>query len=481
MDRHELRGQDEARDFLLHGLWLQQVRPLTPATVRPALEWALELAAEGQPLPPVGVVADIGQAVFGKGEEAAARKAERVAMPGLPATLMRTYEDHVLGKLYADWTFARAADALRHYQGRDQARGLAFLLGQFRERAGFPGVELNPAVIRALREVRPEQVLSEGWQALSRDSLMPRIVQLYEALIAACRRLAEMLAPEDVFELEHRTALAEFGQRLALRQTLQAAAQLEATLPRYRPRPAQRRQEVPTRVPDEDTYPVGGFASVSTRGSMESLLHSQLAFMERDRRPDPFDVKYLRDELLYYSRDENQFLRRRRTFVFVLFPDLARARFKDAGLPYQRGVLLLALLLVLVRRLSEWLSTDALTFEFVFLGAAEGEPLGPERALVEMLLREQRANGTVRVERLAAAADAVRHCRERARKSLVHCLAAAAADPKFPAEDAVLTRLQLDGPCPTLRTEEGEIGLSDVSEPMDGWSAALRELLQRWI
>ena len=42
-------------------------------------------------------------------------------------------------------------------------------------------------------------------------------------------------------------------------------------------------------------------------------------------------MKFLRDELLYYSRDENQFLRRRRTFVFALFPDLVDARFKDAG------------------------------------------------------------------------------------------------------------------------------------------------------
>ena len=32
---------------------------------------------------------------------------------GLPSSLLRTYEDHVLGKLYADWTFSRAGDALR--------------------------------------------------------------------------------------------------------------------------------------------------------------------------------------------------------------------------------------------------------------------------------------------------------------------------------------------------------------------------------
>ena len=144
-----------------------------------------------------------------------------------------------------------------------------------------------------------------------------------------------MLAPEDVFELEHGTALAELGQRVALRQVLQAARRFEDALPARRVRPFAGRQEVPTHVLDEDTYPVGGFASISNRGSIESLLHSQLAYMEPESaaRPDLFDVKFLRDELLYYSRDENQFLRRRRTFVIVLAPDLVQARFKDADLP----------------------------------------------------------------------------------------------------------------------------------------------------
>src|SRR5206468_6673496 len=109
---------------------------------------------------------------------------------------------------------------------------------------------------------------------------------------AAVRHSAEALAPEDVFELEHRTALAEFGERVALRQVLQAASRLEATLPARGIRPLDGRQEVPTRVLDEDTYPVGGFSSLSTRGSVESLLHSQLALMEAEGRPDLFDVKF---------------------------------------------------------------------------------------------------------------------------------------------------------------------------------------------
>src|SRR5690242_20447693 len=127
----ELRDLDAARKYLVEGLWLQRLVPPAAATVRPALEWALEIASAGQALPPIGFVADVGHAAFQLDELRTPRR-ER-AIPGWPSGLARTYEDHVLGKLYADWTFARAADALRSYQGRDRARGLAFLLNQFRD------------------------------------------------------------------------------------------------------------------------------------------------------------------------------------------------------------------------------------------------------------------------------------------------------------------------------------------------------------
>src|SRR5262249_28226518 len=163
----------------------------------------------------------------------------------------------------------------------------------------------------------------------------------------AARTLAEVLAPEDITALEQKTALLTMGEYVAHRQVVQTANRLEAGLPRHQVRPLSGRQEVPTRILDEDTYPVGGFAAISTRGSLESLLQSQLAFMEKEKelQPDLFDVKFLRDELYYYSRDENQFLRRRRSFLFLLMPDLVQARFKDADLPCQRLVLVLALLL----------------------------------------------------------------------------------------------------------------------------------------
>jgi hypothetical protein len=511
MNVHELRDLDEARRFLLQGLWLQRVLPPGPATVRPALEWCLEIASAGRPLPPTGFVADAGHVAFGLDEEVKARR-DDPPVPGVPPGLLRAYEDHVLGKLYGDWSFAEAGECLRAYKKADEKpdekdktkhqRGLAFVLEQFRTRAGFAGVELSPGVLRALKDADPREVLAEGWAALNRDGPLPLLLELLESLVAGARRTAEVLGREDLFELKRDTALKPEGERLALRQVLEASARLEDALPPSRLRPRAGRREVPTRVLDEDTYPVGGFASLSTRGSIESLLHSQLAYMEKDERPDLFDIKYLRDELLYYSRDENQFPRRRRTFAFVLFPDLVQTRFKDADLPYQRGVLLISLLHVLVRKLSEWLSTDALTFVFYFVG---GDELAPELALFYTLLKELIDTRTVvlfvsqqmvkkcpwlkelidtgkvvEVEE-ATPEQAERDCALLARRSLCHALPVATEDKSFTVADILVTRLGVDRAYPTVRTDDEKLEYPDALDNVEKWEAALAHLLQSWV
>jgi hypothetical protein len=477
MESGELRDLEQARRFLLEGLWLQRVTAPTAATVRPALEWALEVAAGGQPLPPVGFLADLGHAALGSGE--GARSGRETAQPiGFPGGLGRTYEDHVLGRVYADWQFERAGDALRRYHGRDRARGLAFVVNQMRDRAGFPGVYLGPAVIKGILEIAPEEVLARGWDSLARDGALPLLVDMYQALIAATRRTADLLGAEDIFELEHGTALAELGQRVALRQVLQATQRLEAGLPPRAARPPAGRREIPTRILDEDVYPVGGYSSVSTRGSIESMLHSQLAYMEDRDRPDLFDVKFLRDELLYYARDENQFLRRRRTFVFALFPDLMRTRFKDPELPWQRCVLWLGLLVATVRRLTDWLSSDALTFEFALLDGGNPEILKEEQHLLEMLLRESIANGTVRLTRLAGVPELETLCTAHARRSLCHCLSVVAEGAgEVQPQDTTMARLRISASRPELTVPGAEPAAVETDESLESWCSALEALL----
>lgn len=481
----ELRDPDAARRFLLQGLWMQRVRPPAVETVPRVLEWAVEIASAGGPLPALGFVGDVGHLVFAhEDRDAAERRA--IEVPGWDAADVRAYEDYVLGKLYADATFERAADAVAHYPaGRDRSRGLAFLIEQMQRRARLlkskrgGGVLLSPGILKDLLRRPAEELHAEGWDSL-RGGLDPLLLELHAGLVAAMRNVGHVLGGEDVFELEHKTALAEFGQRVALRQVLQSAAAFEAALPQQPPQSAARTEQVPTHMRDEDLYPVGGFTSLSNRGTMESLLHSQLAYMETaaTERPDLFDVKFLRDELLYYSRDENQFFRRRRTIVFALFPDLAECRVKDAGLPLQRIVLLLGMLTAVIRRLIEWLCDDALVFELLFLEEANVPALADERELLEMIFRDQIANGTVVIESAKPAAVAPR-CREHARRSLCHCTLLSVRDRPVEIDGTIVTRLQLGSAVPRLIADEmWESEERDSPSPMTSWQRSVSGLLQ---
>ena len=475
-----LRDPEEAQRFLLQGLWLQRTVPPSPATIKPILEWMLEIAASGQPLLPSGVVADFGHAAFGVDRDSRVPNEFRT-IPGLPPTLMRTYEDHLLGKIYADWSFERASDALRRFTGRDRAIGLAYVVRQFRDRGNFGGVEMSPGVIRTLLDSQPDELLRRGWDALTAHDPMPLLIETYESLIGLARRTAEILALEDVIALEQRTALADMGQYVAHRQVLQTAIRLEELLPRHKVKPLTGRQEVPTRILDEDTYPVGGFSSLSTKGSVESLLHSQLAYIEDDPdlRPDLFDVKFLRDELYYYSRDENQFLRRRRVFLFCLDADLVQARFKDPDLPVQRIVMILAMLVAAVRKLSEWLSTDALKFEFLMIQEDGISPLAHESALLEMLFREQIQNQTVEIrpfkEKVGPYAEA------HAQRSLCHLLAISTAGMDVETNQAIATQFLVAGSRPEIQIGFRDPEELEAEDALECWGVTLERLLSIWV
>jgi vWA domain found in the FtsH ternary systems/N-terminal helical region fused to the FtsH ternary system vWA domain len=511
----ELRNATgEATDFICRCLWLQRVVKPTTDTVRNVLTWAMEMASEGYPLPPLGFIGDLGHAVTGLDRRNERRKDELV-IHGFPPGLLRIYEDHVLGKIFADWTFERASDALSSYaEGREKSRGLAFLIDRIRAQTGFAGgVLLGPASIKTVLDMSPEEVLSRGWQLLSdpEDETTRFLATIYEELFAAVRRTPEIVAQEDLFELEKRTALADMGERVGLRQVLQAAAFVEAHLPQQPPQALSDYHGVHANLLDEDTYPVGGFSSLSNRGTMESLLHSQLAFMEpetkkkvEDRDIDLFDIKYLRDELLYYARDENQFLRRRRTFVFILNIDLAKARFKDANLTWQRGTYALALLVTIVRKLNDWLSNDALNFEFVFVeedkqeqfvvDSAEKKKMPVSKLLDEwktlcMILGEQLANGVVKLRRSTNLAEVVEYCNTASRRSICHCMLVGTKKTAIKGldDDVFLSELTVSGPCPDFSppkktfTKNVEEAATTDNDPNVAWYEALILMLAVWL
>jgi hypothetical protein len=361
---------------------------------------------------------------------------------------------------------------------------LAYLVNQLRRRCGLGGAILSPAVIKGLMQTPADAVLEQAWRSTEEEGIPAALIEDFESLISAVRNTGELLGAEDLFELESGTALAEFSQRIALRQVLQMSALLQRALPKQKPRSQPRQYSVATNIIEEDHYPIGGFASISNRGTIESLVRSELAYIDDDQRPDLFDIKFARNELLYYSRDENQFLRRRLSFVLVLYPDLVAARIKDGELPCQRIIMLLACLFVCVRQLLDWLRRDAIRFEFLFVEPIDDRNLGDERTLVETLLREEIVMGNVVLGSIPAA-DVAARCAELSRTSLCHTLSIAAAEMPQPTESANAAWMWIDANQPTLvfpnpirREPERQPRLQGGWE---GWQEQLDRLLRFWV
>ena len=79
MEPIELRDLDLARRYVVEGLWLQRAVKPAASTVRSILEWAMEVASGGHPLPPVGFIADVGHIAFGADAEHRQKESLQVA------------------------------------------------------------------------------------------------------------------------------------------------------------------------------------------------------------------------------------------------------------------------------------------------------------------------------------------------------------------------------------------------------------------
>jgi len=433
----DVRDIEEARLCLLQSLACRRLASKT--SMWTAMQIAYELASESRPILPVGFIADFCHLLNDHPEED-----QKPGFSPLASLQQQRYEDLVLGKLYVDGTFERCGLHLSRYVKRDRIKALAYALHRVQARHELSSMAINPTVIRPLHRMTASELQAAANESVQTSELSKTVLDSVESLTNSMRNVGDLLGLEDLFELESGTALGGFGQRVALRQTMRSVAQFNGFL-KQRPvvRESSRRQMVATRLQDEDAYPVGGFTSISTKGSIESLLHSQLAFMEGPdgSRPDLFDMKFLRDELLYYSRDENQFLRQRRVYVIVFDASLINARVKSADRPYQRIIDGIAAVVSIVEKLREWLTDESLSFEIVF-PEASNHPLIEEQNLIELIFREQIESGTVRLHHLNNQATKTL-CNDACFGALVHLMTLSTVPSKLECNHAFASHILL--------------------------------------
>ncbi|MBW2733129.1 MAG: hypothetical protein JRH20_12115, partial [Deltaproteobacteria bacterium] len=304
----------------------------------------------------------------------------------------------------------------------------------------------------------------------------------FDALARGARGAPSLLPEKTLFALENVRILGTRAQRLAAEQVVEAAEQLDRSIPQHLRRRPRRRGAIHTKGHDESRYPVGGFTAISNAGSMENLVTSELVYMDPAGAPggfDLFDLRYAEGELLYYARDEGALLREQRVILFLLAPELTEARFKDADLPWQRVVLLLGLVRSAVGRLLRQLSQEALKVHVCFLADASGvSPLAEEQEISELLLAEWVERGVVEVCTEASAEALLARVEAGARRAtvdLVYCTSGGALAGRLGSH--ALT-LDIRSSQPWLRPSFAPGGAEGEGASLKGWADVARQLIE---
>lgn len=484
----ELRDHEEAEAWLAAGLCLSRLARVGSGEYVQVAPWLLGALSEAGAIPPAGVIADIGRLLTGH----SLRGVE--PLPAVSPELrdaVSGYEDYVLGRLEADPRMDAITDAVARLptEQRDSAVALfcVHLLARIKYDAS---IAIGPGIARRVLHMPLDDIARLGHEAMTEaDAVYDDLIAGYRGLIAAARRMGSLISEPEVFLMENFEALGELTQRLAIEQMVEVADALSASLPRrLKPRARVDRGTIPTPLAAEDNYPTGGFSSLSTSGSMENLVVSELIYMEdesaqRSDEIDLFDLRYAEGELLYYTRDESVFVRNRRVITLALTPDLAGVRFKDAELTWQRLIMAFGVITCCIRRLAGWLEGEGLSFRTVFVSEPDGlEPLAGERGLCTILLREWIAKEMAEVTLAPSLAAMLQQAAEDSRVAETDVVVFSAQPIELqPIPGVLLGNISLGEPQPSLAwTHRGERAPGPAGET-DASGERRPDLWQSWV
>ncbi|MSP55270.1 MAG: hypothetical protein EXR69_06665 [Myxococcales bacterium] len=378
----ELREQDAIESWLCTGLALSRVAT-PPAAV--ALIWFTTIMAERPGLPPPAVVLELATLA---GNGPSSRLTIGPAGGGGDDNLhrvLRSWED-VLGRIAADRRLMAVQDAIQELPLglRAEAAGLFASLVLKRICGTNPGGPDSPELAVVPAVVR-RTLQHPAWRPATPEAL-GLLSCAYKALVMRARAVQDLIGPGDAFLLTWTGRLRSLEARVALSQLAEVADETE--LPR-RVRTTRKWGAALTKLEQESAYPVGGFSAISTVGSIENLVSSELAYMsDEPGEVDLFDLRWAEGELLYYSRDEGDLHRERRAILISLDPNLEEERTPGPD-GRQRIASVLGRLVAIIRRAAELLGGVDL---HILLSAPKTASktalpaLGLELELLELLL-----------------------------------------------------------------------------------------------
>ncbi|MDP2340987.1 MAG: hypothetical protein Q8O67_08520 [Deltaproteobacteria bacterium] len=355
--------------------------PVVEAVPR-TLRWALHVWAAGCDEAPLWLIHDLGFVLLrGRSVRLAATR-DRAQEAGddddgrLRAARL-AFEDRVVAAWLQDPSILSAHVVLAGLPDATQELAIAHAVVAALTR-GLPVGTFEPGNVGALRTLQ-QKLIGES-HFVDDDDVAARAtgITAVTAMLETAKTLLagrRLLFDEDLWELAHLEDVPSEAARLALRTMHRTMSQIGPPSSTTLSKLARRSRDVPVDDDDTSSFPAGGFDAMSTQGTFENLVRSEVAYVGEGssvdengvRGPDLFDLRFVEGELLYYTRDESPLLEQRRALVFVVV-DVERLRHKPVSLPTQTLVLVLACCLRAHQDLTEALGPLAVHTTFALAG-----------------------------------------------------------------------------------------------------------------
>jgi hypothetical protein len=306
------------------------------------------------------------------------------------------YQDVVLERWRRDPEMMRVRRALLGRSLAERRDGLLYLLESWVISGVLPGLRANAGLLAA--GLPASEASHELARQLSDMEVWPEpILELVRETNRLFGSMRQMVNPEVVDLIERGLATMDRAPRVQMAQLIKARLQLTNVLGPIIPHSIDTLREIPSSQRASGDVPLGGYNAITTRGRLESLVPSQLVWLDISIGDSTlFAVKHERQELLYYSRQDNRLHQRLRHIAFIVDGSLSASRNKPKNLPFQRMTLVMSCLLTLWSRLEGILARETLRLSWIFVGHRNS--LKDEFQLLSRLLAPEVAEGRMAFE-----------------------------------------------------------------------------------
>lgn len=397
-------SSDELADFVIGSLDVSGAafEDRIAAALR-ALVWYRHLQGFGYDAIPFVAVHDVGHLLL-LGDSFPFRAVTDLDKWGEQERPLRlAYENRFLNALRSDAKFRRLTALIAQQSAGEPEkqddlvkRSLEILFAGVREIRLVSTPRVNPVHLRdlaVLDTTQPEQARARFEQG--RADFFLSFLGEFVARQASAIDVPRLLREEDFFELAHYDALDRPHRRLFARR-VQELATAAGPIDVARTRVRVESEEASTQVQDEGSYPTGGIGEITTKGTIENLVRSELVYrMDDASGVDLFALRWAEGDLLFYTRDAGSLHRKRRALVFALDP--SNMRVKDPRHATSLAVLAYSLIAVTADDLLDLFGGEGARVEIRVVSARPVDADKEEAELFEMRLKEAIRRGDAKI------------------------------------------------------------------------------------